>query len=91
MTLMDVLLTADDGEIEISETMFRRPTLLGIVAAVALLCASPAISGTLNVTNRARYVGSFGLEIVVDDQSPTYVQDNTPADEMTYRARITSA
>lgn len=71
-----------------SETMFRRPALLGILAVVTLLCASPAIAGTLNVTNGAMYVGSYGLEIVVDDLSPTYVQDNTPADETRYRVRF---
>ena len=73
MTLMDFLLTPDDEEIKMSETMFRRPALLGILAVVTLLCATPAIAGTLNVTNGAKYVGSYGLEIVVDDLSPTYV------------------
>jgi len=46
------------------------------------------MAGTLDVTIGARYVGDYGLEIVVDDQSPTYVQDDTPADEMRYRVRF---
>ncbi len=57
-------------------------------AVAALLCAMPVLAGSLNVTNGAKYVGSYGLEVVVSDQNPTYVQDNTPADEARYRTRF---
>ena len=71
-------------------TMFRtwKPSFVAAVVGAALLCATPIVAGTLNVTNGAKYVGDYGLEIVVDDMSPTYVQDNTPADEARYRARF---
>ena len=58
------------------------------LATVTILWVTPVLAGTLSVTNGAKYVGSYGLEIVVSDQSPTYVQDNTPADEARYRARF---
>lgn len=58
------------------------------LAAATILWVTPVLAGTLSVVGGAKYVGSYGLEIVVSDQNPTYVQDNTPADETRYRARF---
>ena len=79
-----------DGTSDRRYTMQRARgfSIVAAFVAVALLCVTSAIAGTLNVTNGARYVGDYGLEIVVDDLSPTYVQDDTPADEARYRARF---
>ncbi|MCK5438888.1 MAG: hypothetical protein KAI97_03040, partial [Gemmatimonadetes bacterium] len=66
----------------------REFSIVAAFVAVALLCVTSAMAGTLTVTNGARYVGDYGLEIVVDDLNPAYVQDDTPADEVRYRARF---
>jgi hypothetical protein len=79
-----------DRRLDWRYTMLRTRgfSIVAAFVAVALLCATPAIAGTLDVHAGARYVGDFGLEIIVDDLSPTYVQDDTPADEARYRARF---
>jgi len=79
-----------DGRLDWRYKMFRTRNFSFVAAIVgaALLCAPSAIAGTLDVHVGARYVGDYGLEIIVDDLSPTYVQDNTPADEVRYRARF---
>lgn len=61
--------------------------LLTLIVAV-FLCAAHAHAGTLNVNNGARYVGDYGLEVVLDDSNPAYVQDDTPVDEPRYRVRF---
>jgi len=49
-------------------------------AALAALVISPVLlAGTLNPTTTARYVGSYGLEVVVGDTSPAWVRDDSPA------------
>jgi hypothetical protein len=71
--------------------MMNRARRFSIVAALALTAVLWTVSGnagTLNVTGDAAYVGLYGLEVVVDDTSDTYVQDNTPNHETRYRARF---
>lgn len=67
--------------------MKRANLLLTLILAV-FLCAAHAHAGTLNVINGARYVGAYGLEVVVDDTNPAYVQDDTSFDEPRYRVRF---
>ncbi len=44
--------------------------------------------GDLVVTNTAALVGSQGLQVRIDDNTPTYLVDNTPNAEARYRARF---
>jgi hypothetical protein len=66
----------------------KRANLLATLIVAVFLCAAQSHAGTLNVINGARYVGAYGLEVVVDDSNPAYVQDNTPVDEPRYRVRF---
>jgi len=56
--------------------------------AVIMLTAVTAFSATLDVTNPARYEGSYGAVVTLDSTSPAYVVDETPAAESRYRVRF---
>jgi hypothetical protein len=58
------------------------------IAIAVVLSVSIVHAGTLNVIPGAKYVGGYGLEVIVSDTSPTYVQDDSPIDEVRYRARF---
>ena len=45
-------------------------------------------SGDLSVTTAAALVGTYGLQAVIDDTTPIYVEDDTPTAEARYRARF---
>jgi len=45
-------------------------------------------SGDLSVTTDAALFDTYGLQAVVDDDSPMFVQDNSPLAERHYRARF---
>jgi hypothetical protein len=44
--------------------------------------------GDLSVSQAAALVGSYGLQAVLDDNSPIYLTDDTPNAEPSYRARF---
>ena len=74
---------------EADETMKR--TTIGILGiAVAVLLATPAWSNTLSVKGAAAIEGNFGLEVLMQAGTinPTYVRDNTPNGEATYRVQF---
>ncbi len=66
----------------------HRIILFGLLVAAVSLCVTHTHAGTLTVVDSARYVGAYGLEVVVDDTNPAYVQDDTPFDEPRYRVRF---
>lgn len=53
--------------------------------AAALLFASTAGADSLDVNGTAALGGSFGLELLHDNTSPAYVQDDSPNGEQFYR------
>ncbi len=55
-----------------------------------MVCATVSDAGQLTVVPGGRYVGAYGLEVVVDDTNPAYVQDDTPFEEPRYRVRFYS-
>lgn len=61
-----------------------------VIGAAILACAVASYAGQLNVISGARYVEEYGLEVVVDDTNPAYVQDDTPFEEPRYRVRFYS-
>jgi hypothetical protein len=44
--------------------------------------------GDLSVSTDAALVGAYGMQAVIDDGSPVYVVDESPAGEASYRARF---
>ncbi len=44
--------------------------------------------GDLSATAEAKLVGGFGMQALVNDSAPLYVQDDTPAAESRYRVRF---
>lgn len=59
-------------------------SMLLTVAGLALT-AGPTMADTLSVNNPAAIEGSFGLEVLHDNTSAAYVQDDTPNSETVYR------
>lgn len=59
-------------------------------AFVLALGLAPAIvhGAGLNVNAAARYGGSFGLQVIVDDTTPAWIGDDTPNVAKRYRARF---
>jgi RHS repeat-associated protein len=49
--------------------------------------SSETNSGNLSVTTSASLFDTYGLQAAVDDDSPMFVQDNSPLSEPRYRAR----
>jgi RHS repeat-associated protein len=50
--------------------------------------SSETNSGNLSVTTSAALFDTYGLQAAVDDDSPMFVQDNSPLSEPRYRARF---
>ena len=60
-------------------------SMLVVIVGLAL-AATPAMADTLNVNAAAAMGGTnFGLEVLHDNTSPAYVQDDTPSGESVYR------
>ncbi len=57
-------------------------------ALLAVGIAARGWASSLDPNSAARYVGSYGLEVVVDDSSPAWVQDSSPSAEASYRVRF---
>jgi hypothetical protein len=74
---------------EARKTM-KKTTIGMTVVAIAIVLAAPAWSHTLSVKGAAAVDGNFGLEILMEagTTNPTYVRDNTPNAETTYRAQF---
>ena len=66
---------------------FRGLARVGVVLMVVAMVAAVATAGTIQVTNTA-YSGQYGAEVAITDATPTYVQDDTPAAEQSYRVRF---
>ena len=57
-----------------------------VIIAAVVIVAGPAMADDLNVVPAAAMNGTgYGLEVVHDNTSVAYVQDDTPAGETTYR------
>jgi len=64
----------------------RKYSVLTIVIVVVALAATPAMADTLDVNPTAAMNGSnYGLEVLHDNSSFAYVQDDTPDGESVYR------
>lgn len=59
-----------------------------VLLLAALLVGLPATAAELEVNGSADYKGSYGLQVNLSDTSAAYVQDDTPAAEVRYRARF---
>ncbi len=68
----------------------NKSSLAILTIAVTVLLAAPAWSNTLAVKGAAAIDGNFGLEVDMEANTvnPTYVRDNTPNNESTYRVQF---
>ena len=68
--------------------VFARRLAVAIALAACLVVTPLARAGSLDPTATAKYVGSYGLEVVVDGTSPAYVEDDSPTAEPAYSVRF---
>jgi hypothetical protein len=66
----------------------RLSTLPAAVVFAGLLVGAPAFAGTLDVAPEATWSGDFGLVLGLTDTAPSYVETDTPADEVRYVVRF---